>query len=101
MATKGESKRGEAPLKNTLPPKIPLDKGKGDKKRVPRKIEDFSGCLKGDGVNKTKGGEVDKQPVLDTIRETCLICIRLSKGRNGEVRNEQYRKVYCIWKPGG
>ena len=43
--------RGAKPLfKNHLP--LPLVKGKGIK-RVPRKIEDFSGCLKGIGLPNT------------------------------------------------
>jgi len=39
--------REAKPLLKILP--LPLDEGKGIK-RVPRKIEDFSGCLKGIGL---------------------------------------------------
>jgi len=43
-------KRGFAPLPNILP--LPYQ-GRGIK-RVPGKIKDFSGCLKGEGCQKTK-----------------------------------------------
>jgi len=42
--------RGAKPLSYLRSP-FPLIRGRGIK-RVPRKIEDFSGCLKGDGVDR-------------------------------------------------
>jgi hypothetical protein len=59
LLKKGEFKRGVAPLKQLFP--LPLIEGKGTKgiglpypqkdiKWVPRKIFDFSGCLKGIGL---------------------------------------------------
>jgi len=46
---KGKPEGANAPSETTTP--LPLVKGKGTK-RVPRKIEDFSGCLKGMGLIK-------------------------------------------------
>jgi tRNA(Ile)-lysidine synthase len=46
---KGKPEGASAPSENLTP--LPLNKGKGTK-RVPRKIEDFSGCLQGMGLIK-------------------------------------------------
>ena len=49
-------KEGRSPSYKLFP--LPLTKGKGIK-RVPRKIEDFSGCLKGIGlINNLKARRV-------------------------------------------
>jgi len=49
-ALKGKPEGANAPLETTP---LPLSKGKGTK-RVPRKIEDFSGCLKGIGLTNNE-----------------------------------------------